>query len=81
MYGRPRSLTAEQAEELRSRYRMFVANRPKALAREFGISESTLRYYLGERHKQRRRRVLEQTCRHGLPLDGECERCSVEFAA
>ncbi len=51
MMGRPRLLTPEQAEDLRRRYALFVANKPHKLARDFGLSKQTLRTYLERKHK------------------------------
>ena len=51
LVGKKPKLTAEQANALRERYESWRHNRPSKLMREFGLTESTFRNYIGRLHK------------------------------
>ena len=53
MVGRRKKLSPEQQAELRERYRVFLANRPKSLMRDYGITTGTLMAYVYCKHKGR----------------------------
>lgn len=52
--SKPRVLTPTQAEEVCRRYHAGKRNRPTALAREFGISISTVVEYVRRRAREHR---------------------------
>ena len=58
--ARQRSLTKEQADELRSRYALYQANTPQRLAREYGIAISSLYTYTRGMHKDPRPKVEQR---------------------
>jgi transposase-like protein len=52
--GKPRILTPEQAAEVCRRYHEGKRNRPTALAREYGMSISTLVEYVRRQAREHR---------------------------
>lgn len=50
--GNTPKLTEDQARELQRRYQLFRANRPKVLAREYGLTETMFHRYATGRIKR-----------------------------
>lgn len=52
--AKPRALSQAEAAEARRRYDLYLQNKPAMIARDFGITRTTLSEYVNRRHKDPR---------------------------